>query len=166
MSPSRSSDSPPAPQPGVPPRPPAEVRAALLALDRPGTPCTVRDGGPEGVDVVAEFVLVKLTKDGLFGRRQYCESFQVQLRLVPESYEVRAVDVHTEYTLSGDKPRRRTTSRSRGQLRKKLVGYEFTPGTRERRETYRFDSHDLKAALQHAVAAAGWTWRPVTFGRL
>lgn len=165
MSPSRT-NGPLTPAPGVPPRTPAEVRAALLAPAPPGAPYAVRDGAPEGADVVAEFELTKLTKEGLLGRRRYCESFQIHLRLVPESHEVRAIDHHAEYTVYGDNGRRRTTSRSRGQLHRAFVGHEFTPGTRERRETYRFDTDTLKTALQHAVLSAGWSWHPVTFGRL
>jgi hypothetical protein len=166
VSPSRRSNGPLTPAPGVPPRSPEEVRAALLAVGRPGVPYVIRDGAPEGVDVVAGFEITKLTKEGILGRRRYCESFDIHLRLVPETHEVRAVDHYAEFTLRGDNARRRTTSRSRGQLHRTFVGYEFTPGGGERRETYRFDTDELKSALQHAVLTAGWSWHGVTFGRL
>lgn len=158
------------PEPGSTPRPAADVRSALLALNRPDVPYVVRDGGPEGVDLVAEFQLVKLARKGLFGRVQDCEDFQIRMRLLPETGEVRSMDHHSEFTLTGENsPRRRTRSRNRGQLHKKFVGYEFgraPDGTRERRESYRFDTDDLKHALQSCVLTSGWSWQGLSLGKL
>lgn len=158
------------PQPGLAPRPAADVRAALLALDRPDVPYAVRDGAPEGVDLVAEFQLVKRDRKGLFGRVQECEDFQIRMRLVPETGEVRTMDHHSEFTLTGeDTPRRRTRTSGRGQIHKKFVGYasgRAADGSRERRETYRFDTDDLKHALQKSVLTSGWTWQGLTGGKL
>lgn len=158
------------PQPGLAPRPAADVRAALLALNRPDVRYAVRDGAAEGVDLVAEFQLVKLARKGVFGRVQDCEEYQVRMRLAAETSEVRAMDHHAEFTLTGEAPpRRRTQTSSRGQIHKKFVGYEFghaPDGTRERHETYRFDTDDLKHALQQAALACGWTWQGLTGGKL
>lgn len=158
------------PDPGVPPRSAADVRAALLALNRPDVRYVVRDGTPDGIDLVAEFQLVKLTRKSLFGRVQDCEDFQIRMRLVPETHEVRSMDHHSEFTLAGENPpRKRTSSRSRGQMRKKFVGYEFgraPDGSREKRETYRFDTDDLKHALQQTVLTAGWSWHGLRRGKL
>ncbi|PQM47541.1 hypothetical protein [Mycobacterium talmoniae] len=46
------------PDPGVPAAPPEHLRAVLLALNRPGQRWTIRDGAPEGVDLVAEWQIV------------------------------------------------------------------------------------------------------------
>jgi hypothetical protein len=158
------------PEPGRAQRPAADVRAALLALNRPDVRYVVRDGAPEGVDLVAEFQLVKLARKGLFGRVQDCEDFQIRMRLLPETGEVRSLDHHSEFTLTGENsPRKRTQSSSRGQLHKKFVGYEFghaPDGTRERRESYRFDTDELKHALQACVLTAGWSWRGLSLGKL
>ena len=46
------------PAAGVAAKSAAQVRADLLALDRPTAPFTIRDGQPENVDVVAEWRIV------------------------------------------------------------------------------------------------------------
>jgi len=46
---------------GVPAKAPAEVRADLLAVNRPTAPFIVRDGAPENVDLVAEWRIVDAT---------------------------------------------------------------------------------------------------------
>ncbi|SHK63431.1 hypothetical protein [Actinacidiphila paucisporea] len=159
-----------APAPGVAPRTAADVRAALLALNTPDARYVIRDGTPEGVDLVAEFQLVKLTRKGVFGRVQECEDFQIRLRLVPEAAEVHTMDFHSEFTLTGeDPPRKRTTSHARGQIHQKFVGYDLarTPaGPHEKRESYRFDTDDLKHTLQQTVLTAGWTWHGLRRGKL
>jgi len=47
------------PAAGVAAKSAAQVRADLLALDRPTAPFTVRDGQPENVDIVAEWRIVE-----------------------------------------------------------------------------------------------------------
>lgn len=159
------SDSTLRPPPGTPQRSASDLRAALLALNGPDVSYVVRDVAPEGLDLVAEWQIVKPARKGLFGRVQDGEDFQVLLRLVPETCEVRSIDHRSEFTLTGeDPPRKRTSSRSRGQLRVNFVGYDFgraPDGSREKRETYRFTTDDLKHALQRTVLTAGWTWHPL-----
>jgi hypothetical protein len=46
------------PPPGVPRQSADALRAALLAANRDTAPFIVRDGGPEGVDLVAEWKIV------------------------------------------------------------------------------------------------------------
>ncbi len=46
------------PAAGVAAKPLAEIRAALLAVNRPTAPFVVRDGAPEKVDIVAEWRIV------------------------------------------------------------------------------------------------------------
>lgn len=43
---------------GVPRQPKAALREALLGLNRDSAPWQVRDGAPEGVDLVAEWKIV------------------------------------------------------------------------------------------------------------
>ena len=46
------------PAAGVPAKSAAEVRADLLAVNKPTAPFSVRDGAPENVDLVAEWRIV------------------------------------------------------------------------------------------------------------
>ncbi|MFG1808883.1 hypothetical protein [Streptomyces sp. NPDC049040] len=164
------SDSPLLPAAGVPPRTAAEVRAALLGLDTSDVPYVIRDGAPEGVDLVGEWQHLRGTRRGVFGHFTPGEAFQIRMRLVPEAREVRAMDHSMEFTLSGDGfTRRRTTSHSRGQMRRRFQGTAHGPGPdgrREKTETHRFDTDDLKHALQHVVLTGGWSWHGLVRGSL
>ncbi|WUH91392.1 hypothetical protein OG900_15625 [Streptomyces sp. NBC_00433] len=151
------------PAPGLPPRTAADLRDSLLALNTPDARYVIRDGTPEGVDLVAEFQLVKLTRKGVFGRVQDCEDFQIRLRLIPETAEVHTMDYHSEFTLTGEAPpRKRTSSRAHGQIHQKFAGRDLAPDG----ESYRFDTDDLKHTLQQTVLTSGWTWQGLRRGKL
>lgn len=161
------------PAPGIPPHPAEAVRAALLALNGPDARYVVRDGTPEGADLVAEWQGTKPARKGAIARTQENDVFQIRMRLVPDTHEVRAIDHLWEITWVGDtEPRRKQTrSHSQGQIHHKLWGYEQdgapgAPGPPGKTETRRFDTADLKTALQSAVLTAGWTWRGLRMGKL
>lgn len=159
-----------APAPGVAPRSAAEVRAALLAANRPTAPYTVRDGAAEGADLVAEWKIVDASWYEIFAKAHLEKAFKVLMRLDGEKHEVRAVDQEWSVawragvptlSLSAEAFRGTETSVQFG------TGYAFTeelrPGQVYR---YRFATGELKTPLQEAALAAGWTWRPVSFGKL
>src|SRR6202012_2697379 len=80
------------PASGVPVKAPDEVRAALLAVNRPTAPFVVRDGKPEHVDLVAEWRIVDAKWYGIFAKAGLKSVFKVLMRLDPQAHEVRAVD--------------------------------------------------------------------------
>lgn len=157
----------PAAQPtdGVPASSADDLRRALLALNGPGVPYVIRDGAPEGVDLVAAWETVKPARAGMLGRTREGEAFQIRMRLVPDAYEVRSIDHAWEFTLTGNDPaRRRTRSHTQGQLKKTYWGHEVGP-TPDPSHTYRFNTADLKSALRSTTLTAAWTWHPLHFGK-
>lgn len=159
-----------APAAGVVPKSAAEVRAALLAANRPTAPYSVRDGAAEGADLVAEWKIVDASWYEIFAKAHLEKAFKVLMRLDAEKHEVRAVDQEWSVAWRAGVP---TLSLSAEAFRgtKSSVqfgtGYAFTeelrPGQVYR---YRFSTGELKTPLQEAVLASGWTWRPVSFGKL
>lgn len=147
------------PADGVAPRPGAEVRAALLGLNRYDVPYVIRDGRAEGADLAE-----------LFARTRVSRVFQVRMRLVPEKNEVRSLDQQYEVTWVGDTPRLSiSVEAQRGQVQ--TVSKQWTLGGGrdsglEATETFSFDSSELKNPLRDAVLGAGWTWRGVVTGKL
>jgi hypothetical protein len=158
------------PAAGVAPKTPAEVRAALLGVNRPTAPFIVRDGKPEGVDLVAEWRIVDARWAEVFGAAGLSKAFKVLMRLDPAKNEVRAVDQEWSVEWHAGVPRLTLAAEAfRGQKSEISFGgeYAFTEkgelGTIYR---YRFSTGELKPPLQNAVTGAGWTWRGVTFGKL
>jgi len=80
------------PAAGVPAKTPAEVRADLLAVNRPTAPFIVRDGAPENVDLVAEWRIVDATWYETFAKARLKKVFKVLIKLDEHASEVRAVD--------------------------------------------------------------------------
>jgi hypothetical protein len=159
-----------APAAGVAPKSAAEVRAALLAANRPTAPYAVRAGGPEGVDLVAEWKIVDASWYEIFAKAHLEKSFKVLMKLDAARHEVRAVD--QEWTVqwrAGIPTLALSAEAFRGTKTSVQFGtaYAFTeelrPGQVYR---YRFSTGELKTPLQEAVLASGWTWRPVSFGKL
>lgn len=156
------------PAPGTPVLPPQDVWAALYAVNQPGLSYVIRDGSPEGVDLVAQFQKMEVGGSSLRGRRQSWEEFQIWMRLDPPNHQVRSIDHLTTYDLIlSDPPRRRTTGRSSGQLYEKYASYERTrtPDGRHKWVTSSsFDSKQVKHTLQQVVLATGWSWHPLRTG--
>ncbi|HYE28055.1 MAG TPA: hypothetical protein VEA61_07460 [Allosphingosinicella sp.] len=159
-----------APAPAAARHSPAQLRAALLAVNRDTAPFVVRDGRREGVDLVAEWKIVDARWYEIFAKAGLTRVFKVLIKLDPSKGEVRSVDQawRVEWragvpTLAADSDwfRGRTWEKSAG------TAYAFRESGRYGEVyDYRFDTEELKAPLRTAVREAGWVWRPVSFGRL
>ncbi|MFH8369612.1 hypothetical protein [Streptomyces sp. NPDC018031] len=149
---------------GVVPRPAADVRAALLALNGPEVPYVVRDAGPaEGADLVAELRIREPAWHAYFFRIQLRRSVTVRMRLIPAAHEVRALDEQREITWVGGTP---VPAReySRGQVTTVSRDWRIERGAGGRlrmTEEFRFDTAEMKDPLRDAVLGAGWSWRGV-----
>lgn len=158
------------PADGVAPRPVAEVRAALLGLNRADVPYVIREGRAEGADLVGEWRMLEPAWQSFFARARVSRVFQVRMRLVPEKNEVRSLDHQYEVTWVGDTPRLSVSAEvQRGQVQ--TVSKQWTlgggkGGGLEATETFSFDSSELKNPLHDTVLGAGWTWRGVITGKL
>ncbi|MFE7157367.1 hypothetical protein [Streptomyces sp. NPDC057636] len=156
------------PDAGVIPRPAAEVRAALLAINGPDVPYVVRNGTPaERADLVAEWRVLEPAWRTFFSRSQLSRTLKTRMRLDAESHEVRALDEQCEVTWVGDTPGlARSREYSRGQVTTVSRQWEVEPGPDGRlhkTEVFRFDPAQMKVPLRDAVLGAGWTWRGVVF---
>jgi hypothetical protein len=155
------------PEPGVPPRPAHEVRAALLAVGGPDVPYVVREGLADGADLVAEWRVRDPTWHSFFARAKVSRSLETRMRLVPEKHEVRALDREWEVTWVGDRPKLAVSAEwSRGQVRSVSRSWTVERGPDGRiraTEDYRLDTVEMKRPLQEAVLSAGWTWRGALF---
>lgn len=157
-------------KPSGPPRPPFEVRNALLAVNRPTAPFVVQDGSPEQVDLIAEWRIVDATWYEIFAKAGLTKVFRILMRLDPAKREVRAVDEEWEIqwqagvpvlSISKEKFRGQKTSVQFGQ------GYAFTEhGQYGEVYNYRFKTSEMKDPLKAAVTACGWKWNGVAFGKL
>jgi hypothetical protein len=154
----------------VPRRPPEEVHAALLAVNRPTAPFTVRDGRADGVDLVAEWRIVDASWYEVFAKAGLSKVFRVLIRLDPGEAEVRAVDQEWSVEWRAGVPSLTLAAEAfRGQKKSVEFGtaYAFTEqGPYGQVYRYRFSTSELKAPLQEATLACGWTWKGVAFGKL
>ena len=71
---------------------PSAVRSALLDTNRPDAPFVIRDGSPEGVDLVAEWRIVDYAWYDFFARARVQRANQTLMRFDTDKSEVRAVD--------------------------------------------------------------------------
>jgi hypothetical protein len=157
-------------RPAGPPRSPDEVRDALLAVNRSTAPFVVRDGSPEGVDLVAEWRIVDATWYQIFAKAGLSKVFRVLMRLDAGGCEVRAVDEEWEVQWQAGVP---VLSMSKETFRGQKAsvqfgqGYAFTErGQYGEVYNYRFRTGELKDPLKEAVKACGWKWNGVAFGKL
>lgn len=157
-----------APVAGVEPKSVQEVRAALLAINRSTAPFVVRDGAPEGVDLVAEWRIVDATWRNIFGKAGLREAFRVYMRLDVGRHEVRSKDELRSVHWSNGIPSLGKSVQT-GQIYKKSAGtgYAFTEeGSYGKVYEYRFSSAELKNPLKEAVAGCGWRWHGIAFGKV
>ncbi|MDT9691144.1 hypothetical protein Q5762_22910 [Streptomyces sp. P9(2023)] len=140
------------PDSGVAPLPAADVRAALLAINGPDVPFHIRNALPaEKADLVAEWRVPELKL-----------TLKTRMLLVPENREVRTLDERWEGSTRESPGKEYGRGRSTQVVRK--WSYEQGPdGSRQKVETFRFDSRDMRNPLVAAVLEGGWTWRGVLF---
>ena len=155
---------------GVAREPAAALRKRLLALNRDISPIVIRDGKPEGVDLVAEWKIVDAKWYEIFAKAGIQRVFKVLMRLDEARGEVRATDQDwsiewragvPDLTLAG--------SAFRGQ--KWEMSFERVHAFREDGSwgeiySYKFNTGELKGPLHKAAAEAGWGWKGVAFGKL
>ncbi|MFI6929939.1 hypothetical protein [Streptomyces sp. NPDC050287] len=158
------------PDSGIAPRSAEEVRAAMVALNGPDVAWVVRDGTPEGADLVAEWRLAEPAWRTFFVESQLKRAVRIRMRLIEEDREVRALEEGWEVNRVGNPPRLQISSQyTRGPDRTVTRDWKIERGESgrlEATETFRFDSGELRYPLRDAVLASGWTWRGVVFGKL
>ena len=157
-------------KPQVPAQSPEEVKARLLALNRPTAPFRIVDGGAEGADLVAEWKIVDAQWYEIFAKAGLTKIFRIYLKLDPGRHELRAQD--HEYTISwkaGIPSLSLAASSFKGQMTAVEFGtaYAFTeelaPGQVYK---YRFNTNEIKKPIQELAAACGWTYKGISFGKL
>jgi hypothetical protein len=158
------------PATGVPAKTPAEVRADLLAVNRHTAPFIVRDGGPENVDLVAEWRIVDATWYEIFAKAGLKKVFKVLMKFDGPAREVRAVEQKWSVEWRAGVPTLSlTVDAFRGQTKEFSCGraFAFTEhGGFGEVYRYKFSTAEIKTPLQDAVTKAGWTWRGVSSGDL
>ena len=162
------------PAKGTPVKADADLRAALLALNRPTAPWRVVDGRSESVDLIAEWKVDDAAFQQHFHKAGSERVFRVYLKLDPATHEVRASD--REYTMTWSQGGGGLTvslsvavSAFKGQ--KQEVSFGGPPAFTEKLPSgetigYKFGANELKKPVQDAVTAGGWTYKGVAFGKL
>jgi hypothetical protein len=165
--------APVAPQPvAVPGVDPAiqDLYSRLMALNRPTAPYRIMDGRAENVDLIAEWKIVDAQWYEIFAKANLTKVFRIYLKFDPAKKEVRAMD--REYTLewrAGVPSLSAAVSTFRGQQTSVSFGMGggFTenagPGIVYK---YKFSTNELKKPIQEAIAASGWKYKGVAFGKL
>ncbi len=142
----------------------------IMALNRPTAPYQIIDGKAKGVDLIAEWKIVDARWYEVFAKASLTKVFRIYLKFDPGKREVRTMDEELNVSWRGGVPsfsaqasffRGQKTSFSFG------TGYAFTenlaPGQVYK---YKFNTNELKKPIQDAIAACGWTYKGVTFGKL
>ena len=158
------------PAAGIAKQPAATLRTALLALNRESAPWQVRDGAPEGVDLVAEWKIVDARWYEIFAKASLTKVFKVLMKLDETKGEVRAVDQEWTVEWRAGVPALSLSAEAfRGQKVEMSFGTaigfreNFSPGVIY---DYRFTTAEIKTPLQETALANGWRWQGVAFGKL
>ncbi|MFE8946517.1 hypothetical protein [Streptomyces sp. NPDC007856] len=158
------------PPEGLSPVPREELRAALLGLNQADAPYVIRYGGGEQCDLVAEWRLTAPAWQGIFVRSEISHAVRIRMRLSHKEHEVRALEEQWEVERIGT-PARLQMSKEYSRGPNRVVSRKWTvgrgeSGRLEARETFGFDSSELRDPLRDTVLKSGWTWRGVVFGKL
>jgi hypothetical protein len=146
------------------------LREALLAVNRETAPFVIRDGAPEGVDLVGEWKIVDARWYEIFAKAGIERVFKVLMKFDEASGEVRAADQDWTVEWRAGVPALTLSAEAfRGQ--KWEVSYEKVVAFREDLSygqvyEYSFKSNEIKKPLQQAALDAGWTWKGVAFAKL
>jgi hypothetical protein len=147
-----------------------EVKGRLLALNRETAPYRLLDGSSEKVDLIAEWKIVDAQWYEIFAKANLTKVFRIYMKIDEARHEVRAKD--EEYTLTwkaGVPSLSLSVTKFQGQMTSVEFGtaYAFTeelaPGQVYK---YRFNTNEIKKPIQEAVAACGWSYKGVAFGKL
>jgi hypothetical protein len=150
--------------------PTQDLYARLMALNRPTAPFRIMDGRAEGVDLIAEWKIVDAQWYEIFAKANLTKVFRIYLKLYPATREVRAMD--REYTVqwrAGIPSLGAEASFFKGQ--KSSVSFGIGTGFTENLAPgvvykYKFNTNELKQPIQQVIAASGWTYKGVAFGKL
>jgi hypothetical protein len=155
---------------GIKPQSEADLRSALMAVNRVTAPFRVRDGKEEGVDLVAEWKIVDARWYEIFAAAGLTRVFKVLMKFDNDKGEVRAVDQAWRVEWRVGKPLLSVEAeRFRGRQWEK--SFEKVWAFREDLSfgevySYQFDTSEIKQPLIDAAHRAGWGWRSIAFGRL
>lgn len=158
------------PAAGTTRQPAAKLRQQLLAINRDTAPFVIRDGGPEGVDLVAEWRIVDARWYEIFAKAGIKKAFKVLMKIDEANGELRAVDQEWSVEWRAGIPTLALNAEAfRGQ--KWEMSFESVTAFREdltygKVYEYVFKSSEIKKPLQAATLEAGWTWKGVAFARL
>jgi hypothetical protein len=163
---------------GVPAKTPADLRAALLDVNRSTAPFVVRDGSPEKVDLVVEWHIADAYWHGVFSRSALKKTFKILMRFDVGKHEVRAFDQAWSVEWRPGVPilspsaeafqwREPDSSNAPG-LGQYGIAWAYLDDTNSPSETnpFGFTESGVKTSLRNAVTAAGWTLRDVASGEL
>ncbi|MGB3337316.1 MAG: hypothetical protein WBA73_09065 [Devosia sp.] len=156
---------------GVPRQPAATLRQALLALNRDTAPFLIRDGAPEGVDLVAEWKIVDARWYEIFAKASLTKAFKVLMKFDEQKGEVRSLDQEWTVEWRAGVPSLSLNAEAfRGQKVEMSFGtaYAFKEDLSSWGKVYeyRFKTSELKDPLVEAAQQHGWGWKGVAFGKL
>jgi hypothetical protein len=158
------------PAAGVPPKALFEVRADLLAVNRPTAPFIVRDGAPEDVDLVAEWRIIDAAWYEIFAKAGPKKVFKVLMKFDEGARDVRALDQQWSVEWRAGVPSLALVATTfRGQTKEFSFGTAFAyieRGPYGQVYRYKFSTAEIKTPLQDVVTKAGWTWRDISLGKL
>ena len=147
-----------------------EVRQRLLTLNRETAPYQIIDGTSQNVDLIAEWKIVDEQWYEIFAKMNISKVFRILLKFDADKRQVRAKD--EEFTVvwrTGVPSLSLAKSNFQGQMTSVEFGAayafteEFKPGVVY---NYRFNTSEIKKPIQEAVAACGWDYKGVSFGKL
>lgn len=146
------------------------VHDRIMALNRPTAPYQIIDGKAKGVDLVAEWKIVDARWFEIFAKANLTKVFRIYLKFDPTKREVRAMDEEIEVSWRAGVPSfSAQASFFRGQKSSISfgTGYAFTENLAPGQVCkYKFNTSELKKPIQDAIAACGWTYKGVAFGKL
>jgi len=146
------------------------VRQRLLELNRDTAPYQIIDGASQNVDLIAEWKIVDAKWYELFAKANLTKVFRIYMKFDADKHQVRAKD--EEFTVewrAGVPSLSIAASKFQGQMASVEFGaaYAFTeelkPGMVYK---YRFNTNEIKKPIQEAIAACGWDYKGVAFGKL
>jgi hypothetical protein len=148
-------------KPGVAAVSRAELREALLGLSRDTAPWKVRDGFPEGTDLIVEWKIVDAKWSGTFSKAGMQKTFKIYLLLDEAKNTVHSLDEEWEIAWhAGIAELTVAASYKRGQMIESSWSNEvaFTeivrPGVVYE---YRFSTAEMKDPVIEAITGRGWS---------
>jgi len=147
-----------------------DLRAAIMAVNRDTAPYQITPCSDGSCDFIAEWRIVDAKWYEVFAKAGLKKVFRMKMRIDESAHEVRSVD--EDYTVewrAGVPHLSLEASGFRGQKSEVSFGtaYAFTEELRPGQVyKYRFNTSELKKPVQEAVTNAGWSWKPVAFGKL